>query len=186
MLFFLIPRSSFCQNGILTRNSNLAYIKCEVAALKITIEVFGDSVANELFMGKKYLPGPIFAHFDRKLNITKVVFREKFGEWDTNTKRKMTEAIKKTLFFLSSEDFRFLSDDSVKENFAVFGEESIIPFSCNGSYMLLIWNNRNKVLEEQCNETYKYIDFVKSIIEKYDQMEIEDLDGNVYRSVSIE
>lgn len=181
-LYVFVGGKSFCQNVVLTRNCSLSLAKSEIVAIKITISVYGDSVANEILMGRKYLPGPISIKFDGNYNVQKIVFYEVRGrKWDKGIKRKITKEIKKSVFFMGWCDHVYVSDEVIKAEFEKNGD-SIIPFSCKANYhVLCVYSNREKILKERCHGDYKYIDFVKELIKEYDQKEIKDLDGNVYR-----
>lgn len=166
----------------MSNDISMSLMKSEIVAIKITISVYGDSVANEILMGRKYLPGPISIKFVGN-NIKKIVFYEAPGrKWDKDIKAKFTKEILNSIFFTTCyEQAYYSSKEALKAAFEKT-EDSIMPFSYKANYhVLIVYSNRERILKEKCHGDYKYIDFVKDLIKEYDQKEIKDLDGNVYR-----
>ena len=173
----LIGATAFCQNAVLTRDCSMANIKNQITAVKILIEVLGDSTTNELLLNKRKLPGPIKIEFDGLLKIRDISYLDKNSIWTGEVKNQFSRSIRKHIFFLSDPDFVYLKDEDIEQG----NEEgcAIFPFASGGQYQIL-FRKRRYFMNCQNPKEYQFVDYAKELIAQYDKIKIKGLDGRQY------
>ena len=177
LFFYLFSSTAISQNCILTRNCDLANKKNELTSIKILLEVYDDSLVNQMLLGELYLPGPIKVIYDEHLQVKDILYTEIYEKWTNELKRRFSRSIRKHMYFLSSPDLKYLTDTDIKQG--ATGGVFIYPFSLRGGYMILM-GKVNYFQTRQKQKKYQIVDYAKGLIEKYNKVGIKDLDGNVY------
>lgn len=174
MLFSI---SAPCQNAILTRSQSLSHDKNDITAIRILLDVFGDTITNDLLLNKRKLPGTIRIQYDSLLMISDISFMEKNGTWTKELKERFSNTIRKHHFFLSGSDFIYLEDEDIRQDIkdGIF----IYPFT-SSAYYAILFKKRHYFMSNQNPKEYQFVDYAKELILQYDTIKIVGLDGKDY------
>lgn len=177
ILFLLFIALFIKVNGqqlVLTRDVR-GITKNRITALKVTIDTYGDSIANQIFLGNIRIPGPLFVEYNNKLEFDSL---KVYGRWNNCEKgfvNKMRQNIRKRRIFHYLGEIRHLPNDRI---IAALNEGVSISLLADLYEPLA---GKYKYFKEHQNpENYQFVDFVKELIIKWDKIGIEDIYGNIY------
>lgn len=167
----------YSQDLVLTHDGN-AWVKNEINALKVLLEVYGDSVTNSILMGQVHMPGKVYIGFNEKLEIDSIGF---FGDWRFATdafKKRMENAIRNHRYFALTD----LSEDEVMKENANGCRYGMAPFSPVGNFSTIFtMDGYLKIKKNEIQSNYRLVDYAKKRIAEVDSIYVKDINGKLWR-----